>query len=386
MPNTTNNQLQQLITELCPDGVEYKELGEVAVFKRGTTMTKTNTVQGGVPVIAGGQKPAYYHNVSNRTGQTIVLSSSGAYAGFVSFWEIPIFLSDSFSVNPNENKLNSKYVFYFLKNLQIYIYSLKKGSGVPHVSGGDLSSIKIPLPPLPVQQEIVRILDTFTSLEAELEAELEARKQQYEYYREQLLTFGGDVKWMSLGEVCDFSQGIQIDISKQLPEREEGFVRFLRIVDFVKDNEPPRYIKDPGIRYVKKQGDLVMIRYGASAAGKVFLNFEGAIANNMFQIKINSEALQTRFLYTYLSQTKIYNELNSGGGNSTMPAITFTQIGNLKIPIPPLPEQERIVAILDQFDALTNDISIGLPAELAARRQQYEYYRNQLLSFPEYES
>jgi len=248
---------------------------------------------------------------------------------------------------------------------------------VKDVSLKNLTKFKIPIPPLTIQKEIVKILDNFT----QLEAELEARKKQYEHYREALLSFDDGVEFRELGEIANFSQGIQVDVSEQSQDQQTGFIRFLRIVDFVKDDEPPRFIKKPGSRYVKSDSDLVMIRYGASAAGKVFLKYNGAIANNMFQIKLKTNELSTKFLYCYLSQTKIYNFLNSNGGSSTMPAITFGQIGSVKIPIPPLPEQKRIVAILDKFDILVNDISVGLPAEISARKKQYEYYRNQLLTF-----
>jgi len=179
------NKIQKLITELCSNGVEFKKLGEVCEFQRGRTITAKDAVEGDAPVIAGRQTPAYYHNVANRTGETISLSSSGAYAGFVNFWTIPVFLSDSFSVNPNAEILIPKYVFYFLRNIQGQIHNSKKGSGVPHVHGSDLEKLEIPLPPLVLQQEIVNILDKFT----ELEAELEARKKQYEHYRSKLLTF-----------------------------------------------------------------------------------------------------------------------------------------------------------------------------------------------------
>ena len=199
-----------------------------------------------------------------------------------------------------------------------------------------------------------------------------------------MLNFDDDkVEHIDLEEIASFSQGIQVDVSEQFEIQHPNYVRFLRIVDFVKNNETPRYIKNPGDRYVKKDGDLVMIRYGANAAGKVFLKFNGAIANNMFQIKLVDERITLKFLFTYLSQDRIYNLLNSSGGTSTMPAITFTQVGKIKIPLPNIEEQERIVAILDKFDALVNDISSGLPAEISARRQQYEYYRNQLLTFQE---
>lgn len=182
------SKIDDLIKQYCPNGVEYKELGDICNFKRGKTITAKDIIWGDVPVIAGGQKPAYYHNEANRFGETIVVSSSGAYAGYVSYWTIPVFLSDSFSVEPKQS-LITKYVFYFLKNLQNKIYTLKKGSGVPHVHGSDLAKLIIPVPPLPVQEEIVKVLDAFTALEAELEAELEARKRQYEYYRNKLLTF-----------------------------------------------------------------------------------------------------------------------------------------------------------------------------------------------------
>lgn len=184
--------LETLIQELCPDGVEFVKLEECCTFKRGTTITAKNAIAGDVPVLAGGQKPAYYHNVSNRTGETIVVAGSGAYAGYVSYWTIPVFLSDSFSVQP-DNRLVVKFVYYYLKNIQQKIFATKKGSGVPHVHGSSIAKFEIPLPPIEVQTEIVRILDKFSSLEAELEAVLEAeldcRKRQYEYYRDKLLSF-----------------------------------------------------------------------------------------------------------------------------------------------------------------------------------------------------
>lgn len=179
------SKIDELIKKYCPDGVEYKKLENVCNFKRGQTITKRDIVAGDVPVIAGGRTPAYYHNVYNRIGETITISSSGAYAGHINFWNTPIFCSDSFTVESKFDNILQKYLYYCLKNKQKKIYAKKKGSGIPHVYGKDLYNIKIPTPPLPVQEEIVRILDKFV----ELEAELEARKKQYEYYRNKLLTF-----------------------------------------------------------------------------------------------------------------------------------------------------------------------------------------------------
>lgn len=120
------SRLVELMGELCPDGVNHYELGEVCKFQRGTSITSKSIMEGTVPVIAGGQKPAYYHNKANRTGETIAIAGSGAYAGYVSYWDIPVFLSDSFSVNPDKC-LIPKYVYYFLQSKQNMIYQTKKG-------------------------------------------------------------------------------------------------------------------------------------------------------------------------------------------------------------------------------------------------------------------
>ncbi|RRD59930.1 restriction endonuclease subunit S [Tannerella forsythia] len=169
--------------------VEWKTLGEVCELQRGKSITSKDLKDGNIPVIAGGQKPAYFHNQHNRKDETIVVAGSGAYAGFVTYWNEPIFVSDAFSIKPNNEDLFCKYVFHFLKDKQDYLYGMKKGGGVPHVYAKDVARILIPIPPLKVQQEIANILDKFTTLEAELEAELEARKKQYEYYRDSLLSF-----------------------------------------------------------------------------------------------------------------------------------------------------------------------------------------------------
>ncbi len=282
------------------------------------------------------------------------------------------------------DSLNARYLYYTLLNNAVQISEHYKGWGCKKLKLNDLLSVELfknGIPSLQRQAEIVQILDTLTTHTTELTAKLTARKKQYNFYREKLLTFGEGVEWKKLGSVAIFSQGLQVDPSEQFFEKQEGFVRFLRIVDFVKDDEIPRYIKNPEQRYLKKDGDLIMIRYGASAAGKVFLNYNGAIANNMFKINLTTEIITNKFLHAYLSLPKIYNKLNSTSGTSTMPAITFDQIGIIQIPIPPLPVQKEIVETLDKFDALTNSTTEGLPKEIELRQKQYEYYRNELLNF-----
>ncbi|QCX54105.1 restriction endonuclease subunit S [Elizabethkingia sp. JS20170427COW] len=165
--------------------VEWKTLGEVAELKRGTTVTKNTSTEGIYPVISGGQKPAYYIDKFNRENETITVAGSGAYAGFVMYWNEPIFVSDAFSIKADEAQILPKYIYHFLLNIQDKIHELKSGGGVPHVYAKDVARFQIPIPPLKIQQEIVAILDKFT----ELTAELTARQKQYEYYRNKLLTF-----------------------------------------------------------------------------------------------------------------------------------------------------------------------------------------------------
>ncbi len=367
------SKIDDLIKQYCPNGVEYKELGDICNFKRGKTITAKDIIWGDVPVIAGGQKPAYYHNEANRFGETIVVSSSGAYAGYVSYWTIPVFLSDSFSVEPKQS-LITKYVFYFLKNLQNKIYTLKKGSGVPHVHGSDLAKLIIPVPPLPVQEEIVKVLDAFTALEAELEAELEARKRQYEYYRNKLLTFdenttgGGRIKFMQLGEVAVIQRGKRLTKPQLL---QDGLYPV-----FHGGIEPLGYYNQKN-----RESDTVMvINVGASAGTVGYSPVDFWSSDGCFCIS-HSKLFLNKYLYHTLKTKEAF--LQSKVRKAGIPTLDNSVVEKVVVAIPPLDEQERIVAILDKFDSLVNDISEGLPAELTARRQQYEYYRNKLLTFDE---
>ena len=182
------SKIEELIKKHCPDGVEYKTLSEIAKMQRGTSLTKKDATEGIFPVISGGREPAFYCDQYNRENETITVAGSGAGAGFVQYWNEPIFVCDAFSVKGNSG-IATKYIYYCLTNLQDKIYATKKGGGVPHVHISSIEDFSIPVPPLPVQEEIVRILDKFTELEAELEAELDCRKRQYEYYRNKLLSF-----------------------------------------------------------------------------------------------------------------------------------------------------------------------------------------------------
>ena len=357
-----HNYIEKLVAKLCPDGVEYVELGGVTVIKRGKSLTKKNTLPGNIPVIAGGRSPAYYHSTSNRQGPVIVVAGSGAYAGYVSYWESDIYASDAFSVKPKDSDLASiKYIYYFLSSKQNKLYRLQSGSGVPHVYPRDFNKLIIPFPPLEVQNAIVEILDKFTKLEAELEAELAARRAQYEYYRNSLfenLNGGGSE---ILGNLVKIKNG----------KSYKGF----------NSGDIPVYGSGGIMTYVDRSaysGPSVLIPRKGSIGNIFYVDAPFWNVDTIFYTEINREQVTPKYLYHAL-QVQNLSELNTAGG---VPSLTQTVLKRVRIPLPPLAEQERIVKILDKFDALVNDISSGLPAEIEARRKQYEYYRDRLLTFP----
>ena len=404
------SKLQELIQRLCPDGVEYKKLGEICIFKRGDVLSSKDAVEGDVPVMAGGQKPSCYHNVPNRKGETIVVAGSGAYAGFVTYWNIPVFVSDAFSVHPIDGLL-PKYVFHYLKNNQAKIYATKKGAGVPHVHGKDIAKFLIPVPPLEVQEEIVRILDRFDVYAAELQAELQARKEQYEYYRNLLLTFnpagcageaddeqegsvttrGGHsypIQWKKMGDVGTFIRGNGLQ-KKDFTESGVGCIHYGQIYTYYGTfaTETKSFVSEEFAKKLRKAqtGDLVIATTSENVedVGKAVVwlgKDEIAISGDAYVYKHNQNP---RYI-AYLLQTDrflAFKRMNVSGTKVTR--ISGDSLAKYPIPIPPLELQEKIVAILDRFETLVNDLSEGLPAEIAAVKEQYEYYRNRLLTFKE---
>ena len=188
--------LRNLCDKYCPNGLAYKALGEICNFNRGQSLTKQSANVGNIPVISGGMKPAFYTNIANRDACSITVAGSGANAGYIWWHQDPIFCADSFTVDiKSEYKMsfNLKYIYYYLKCKERSIIDSKPQGGVPHVHGKDIKNFSVPVPPLPVQEEIVRILDRFDALVNDisvgLPAELSTRRQQYEYYRNRLLTF-----------------------------------------------------------------------------------------------------------------------------------------------------------------------------------------------------
>lgn len=376
------NKIDEMIRELCPEGVKRVKLGEVCEFNRGVTITKDSAIEGDVPVIAGGKTPAYYHNVANRFGVTIAVAGSGAYAGYVSIWKVPIFLSDAFSVDPKEELLH-EYLYLCLQSKQERIFALQKGAGVPHVHGKDLAKFEIPLPPLAIQQEIVSIMDSFSSLQSKLEEELAVRQKQMEFYREKLLTFDKDdnsVKWMKLGEVADYSTGLTY---KPTDVCEQG-VLVLRSSN-IKDNalcfEDNVYvdIDIPSRAIVQTNDILICVRNGSKRlVGKCAFITEKAngMAFGAFMNILRAKNVDSKFLYYSWLSDYVVKQYK---GNDEMPIsqITNKDFSRMIIPVPSLSRQQEIVSTLDTMSSLIDK----LKEEIELRKKQYEYYREALLSF-----
>lgn len=185
-----------------------------------------------------------------------------------------------------------------------------------------------------------------------------------------------------LGEVASFSQGLQVPTEKHLFEKEEGSIRFVRIVDYTNEKEPPRYIKvDNSKKYFVNEDDIVMIRYGSQTAGKVARGISGVIANNTFKIKVNHPDIDKNYLFHYLSQVKIYKTLNSNQSSSTMPAVSFGMVAKLSVPVPPLQSQKKIADILSAYDnLLENNLKRISLLEQVAQNIYLEWFVN--MRFP----
>lgn len=374
------SKLEELIAELCPDGVELKSLSQVLTIKNGKDYKGFD--KGDIPVYGTGGIMTFIDRAAFEKPSVLIPrkgSIDKLYYVDVPFWTVDtIFYTDI-----NTDIIEPKFVFYYLQAQ--HLERLNTAGGVPSLTQAVLNSVKIPLPPLPVQREIVRILDNFTELTAELTAELSARKKQYEYYREKLLSFGDNVHYKKLGDLAKIGDGLH-----GTPEyKQDGEYYFIngnnlnnRKIEFyanTKKVDNDSYIKH-GIEFSSKATIFMSIN-GTIGNVSVYDNERIVLGKSVAYFNIIADGLSNRFLF-YLLQTnfsKIYYESKLTG--STIKNLGLKSLREYIIPVPPLEVQARIVAILDRFDALCNDLSSGLPAEIAARRQQYEYYRDQLLSF-----
>lgn len=407
------------------DGVEaeWKRLDDIGQFLRGKRFVKSDLILEGVPCIHYGEMYTHYGISAEETrsfldegvaeklrvanhGDVIIVAAGETIEdiGNGTAWlgkNDVVFHDACFSF---KSELNPKYVSYFLRS------SLFKEQIKRSISSGKISSInakglgraEIPIPcpgnqekSLAIQSEIVRILDTFTALTAELTSELSMRKKQYNYYRDQLLSFKEDeVEWKTLGDIGHFTYGYAAKA------QDVGNARFVRITDINNNGKLSQQnqmfvdINKENEKYILEKDDLLMARTGATY-GKTMIyneNYPAIYAGFLIKLSLNKKIINPKY-YWHFAQSDFFweqaNKLVSGGGQPQFNANALKQV---KLPVPyptdsqkSLEKQARIVEILDKFDSIASSVTEGLPREIELRQKQYEYYRDMLFSFPKQE-
>jgi len=371
------SNIEKLIAKLCPNGVKSVAVGEIcSPVSAPRKLTKKSYIDEGLyPIVDQGQT-----FIAAYTDDDSCLVEEGEYVIFgdhtreVKYVDFPFAQgADGVKILKSHDCVLARFFYYALCNVNIPSRGYNRHWTI-------VRDIHIPVPPLEVQREIVAVLDRFTALEAELEAELEARRRQYQYYRDALLTFdNASVRWTTLGEIGKVSMCKRVFKNQTA---NEGDIPFYKIGTF--GGEPNAFISRELYDEYKekysfpKQGDVLI-----SAAGTIgrAIPYDGAEAyfqdSNIVLIDNDESQVTNEFLWHW------YQVVTWSTDGGTIRRLYNENLRRTKVPVPSFEEQERIVTILDKFNALVNDLTSGLPAEIAARRKQYEYYRDRLLTFTE---
>lgn len=379
------SRLEELIQEYCPNGVEYKELQSVLKIKNGKDYKSLGA--GDIPVYGSGGIMTYVDSyVYDKPSVLIPRKGSIDKLYYVDtpFWNV----DTVFYTEINVTIVLPRYVFHCL--LREHLEKLNTAGGVPSLTQKVLNVVKIPVPPLPVQEEIVRILDSFTQLTAELQekldAELQARKKQYEYYSNKLIPTK-NVSYKSLDELCE-----AVDYRGKTPRKVDKGVFLITAKNirkgYIDYNKSQEYIAEEDYmdvmrRGVPKLGDVLITTEAPCGNVAQVDNENIALAQRVIKYRPKTHELDSTFLKYVLLGKEFQDKLNKASTGGTVRGIKGSKLHKLTIPIPSTKEQKRIVAILDRFDALCNDLSASLPAEIQSRQKQYEYYRDKLLTFNE---
>ena len=381
-----------MIQQLCPDGVEYKKLGDIATITRGGNLQKKDFTDTGIPCIHYGQIYTKYGLFANKTF-TFISEQSASKQKYAEpndivmavtsenledvckcvAWlgDVPAAVSGHTAIIHHSQ--NPKYLCYYFHSghFQNQKNRMAHGTKVIEVTPNKLTDILLPVPPLEIQCEIVRILNNFAELTgkltAELSVELTARKKQYEYYQTKLFSFGDATVYMPLAEIAEIGTGSS-NTNEELAEGKYPF--FVRSQDVRRKNE---YEYDETA--IITSGDGVGV-------GKIFHYIEGkyALHQRAYRIHITDERIIPKYFYYYMKATFL-PYIEKASFHSSVTSIRRPMLNKFPVPVVSIDQQNRIVSILDRFDVLCNDLTSGLPAEIEARQKQYEYYRDKLLTF-----
>ena len=411
------SEISDMIQRLCPDGVEYRKLGEVGSFYAGLSGKCKDDFKDGnamfINYLNVYSNPSLNLNVQekvriyNGEKQNIIQKGDILFTGSS---ETPdeCGMSSVVMEQPCENAYLNSFCFglrlfnperfdmiylkHLLRSTEIRKLISGTASGVTrfNVSKKRFSMVSIPVPPIEIQRKIGEVLDNFSELTAELTAELEARKKQYEYYRDNLLNFSqiapNSVKWMKMSEVGTFTRGRRF-VRADIVEQGYPCIHYGDMYTYygLSATETKTYIPfevAKKLRFAQKN-DVVIVGAGENdediGIGVAWLGDSSPAVHDACYIFHHNQ--NPKFISHYLRTSFYHKQIKTSVSSGKICSISAEGIGKALIPIPPLSEQERIVSILDRFESLTTDLTSGLPAEIKARQQQYEYYRDQLLTF-----
>ena len=363
--------------------VEWLALGEVAKLKNGKDWKKLG--YGKFPVYGSGGIMGYVDTFAYDK-PTVLIPRKGSITN-IFYVETPIWNVDTIYYTEIDTlQLMPKFFYYFMKTIDLM--KLDTGSGRPSLTQAILNVIPIPIPPLHVQAEIVRILDAFTAMTAELTAELAMRKKQYNYYRDRLLSFEEEgttkdtkstkVEWKALGEVAEYSKA-------RISHEQLDQTNYVGVDNLLQNRAGKKESS-----YVPTDGNLTKYRSGDILIGNIRPYLKkiwqadriGGTNGDVLVVHSTDDSVMPRYLYQVLADEKFFDYNMQHAKGAKMPRGNKPKIMGYRLPIPPLEKQKEIVAVLDKFDTLVHSISEGLPREIELRQKQYEYYRDLLLSFP----
>ncbi len=412
------HKIERLLQTLAPKGVEFRKLGEVceSTNKKTLKISEVSEVKnkGMYPVINSGRDLYGYYHDFNNDGENITIASRGEYAGFINYFNEKFFaggLCYPYKVK-DTNELLTKFLYFYLKTNEIQIMeNLVFRGSIPALNKADIENLTIPIPPLEIQQEIVTILDAFT----ELNTELNTRKKQYQYYQNMLLDFKDinqnrkdakmsaktyskrlktllqtlapkGVGFRKLGEIGEFTRGNGL-LKSDLKDKGRPVVHYGQIHTQynLSIDKTISYVNEALFHKLKKAkpNDILIVTTSENVkdVGKSIVwlgNEEVAFSGEMYSYSTNENP---KFIVYYFQTWFFQKEKEKKITGTKVMRIHENDLKKITIPIPPLEIQQEIVKILDQFLALTTDLLAGIPAEIEARKKQYEYYREKLLTF-----
>ena len=341
-------------------------LGEVCIVKRGTTITLKEAIDGEIPVVAGGLKPTYYHNLANRLGNTITISGSGANAGFVNFWNQPIFASDCSTVEIINNKLDITYVYYFLLSKQQYIYNeLRSGAAQPHVYGKDIAKIVISVPPIAIQHKIVAKLDAiFAEIDiATAAAETNANNAEalFQSYLSKIIQKNSEnSKVVKLGMICEIARGgSPRPIDKFITDDKDG-INWIKIGDATRSKKyifetREKIIKDGVSRSRLVQDGDFLLSNSMSYGRPYIMRTTGCIHDGWLVLSKYQEFLDIDYFYFLLSSAIVVKQFDNLAQGSTVSNLNKELVSRVEVRLPSLSNQKLIVS---KLNLLTDNIDI----------------------------